>query len=330
MLNSKILATTASAIMLLALSAQAQGADVRPEAAGVIDLAARNTPDVLMERGEYWLGVMVSRATPAMQAQLKLPKDQGLLVESVQPESPAAKAGIRPFDLLLKANDTPLNDLHDLMKLINKVKEGKLTLELLRSGKHETVAATLAKRPADELDKGLSPEARAWIDKLGPKMSEGQPLRFHVFRPGQIVPPGGPVTAAAGLASANVEVTVHTKASLTDGSQIEITRKDDSPAKVVVTRDKQRWEGTSDDVSKIPEGVRAEVERLLHSPVDHIRLFTSPAAPAPGNVIYFGGPAGPPSTITLGGPSLEKRLGEMQKQIDELRRQVKALQGDKK
>ena len=79
---------------------------------------------------------------------MKLPDKQGLLVEAVEPKSPAAAAGIKPNDVLLKANDKPLADLHDVLKLINEVKEGKLTLQLLRDGKPQTVVATLAKRPA--------------------------------------------------------------------------------------------------------------------------------------------------------------------------------------
>ena len=82
--------------------------------------------------------------------------------------------------------------------------------------------------------------------------------------------------------------------------------------------DKDRWEGTSDDLSKIPEKIRPEVDRLLQSPADTIHLFASPAGPAQGNVVFFG--------IE---PNVEKRLADMQKQIDELKQQVKTLQGEK-
>ena len=109
-------------------------------------------PGVMTHRGEYWLGLIAEDPSPALQAQLKLPKDQGLVVEALQPESPAAKAGLQQYDVLLKGNDKPLTALHDLMHLIDQVKEGKLTLELLRAGKHETVIVTPAKRPANQPD----------------------------------------------------------------------------------------------------------------------------------------------------------------------------------
>jgi hypothetical protein len=261
-----------------------------------------------------------------LQEKLKLPKDQGLLVDSVEPKSPAATAGIQAGDVLLKANAKPLRDLRDLMKLINEVKDGKLTLELLRNGKRETVVATPAKRPT-----GDTAEARAWIENLRSKIVPGRDLQLHIVGPGQIVPFNGAETP--GIATTKVEVTIHTKATLGDGSQVEITREGGKPAKVVVTREKDRWAGTSDDLSKIPEKVRPEVERLLHSPMDHVRFFASPAGPAQGNVFYFGGAApmlgGAPGTMATG-PGVEKRLREMQNQIDELKQQVKALQDNAK
>jgi serine protease Do len=131
--------------------------------------------------GDYWLGVFATRPSPALQAQLTLPKDQGLLVEALQPESPAVKAGLRQYDILLKGNDKPLTGVHDLMQLIGQVKDGKLTLELLRAGKHETVTVTPAKRPA-----------------RGPEGMGGLPFVFDFVHPGQILPPGGTLIGIPG------------------------------------------------------------------------------------------------------------------------------------
>jgi hypothetical protein len=280
-----------------------------------------------IEPSEYWLGVVIGPPTPETREKLKLPKDQGLLVETVEPKSPAEKAGLKPHDVVLKANDKPLSDLRDMLKLINEVKEGKLTLDVLRDGKHETIVVNPAKRSSGDLA-----EARKWIEQLRPRMKAGQ-LGYTVVGPGQIVP-----FAAAGQPSTgqtNVEVTVHTKASLPDGWQVEITRHGGDPAKVVVTHEKERFEGTSKDLKNIPEKVRADVERLLNAPMG--RIILSPAGGgaqyvAPDNMMYFSGPA-PRSNEMPGmiavGPNVEKRLGEMQKQIDELRKQMDALQGAK-
>ena len=290
---------------------------------------------VSKDRGEYWLGVFVSRASAALQAQLKLPKDQGLLVEALQPASPAAMAGIQQYDIVLKGNDKPLSDLDDLIKLINQVKEGKLTLDLLRAGKHETVIVTPAKRPANEpgemggmwLPKSEAAE-RGLYQNLDPNFMGGQPMEFHIVHPGQILPPGGPLTVIPGGEPTTMEIVVRATSKLVDGSKVEITRHGAEPAKVVVTHDKEKWEGTSGDLSKIPEKLRPEVEKLLHPAFDHLRVMATSGEPAGGNMVYFRGatvPPGLPGQFKVQ-PDVEKRLSELQKQVDELRRTVEALQ----
>ena len=198
MLRWRLFAGAAIAAMLLPLIAKS--AD-RPKAASkplevVAEQSARGeTLGLTVEQSGYWLGVLVSRPSIEAQARLKLPKDQGLLVERVEPKSPADKAGLQPNDLLLKGNGKALNEVSELVKLLDEVKEGKLTLELLRAGKQEKVVATPAKRPARMTFEALGPEARAWLEKLGPKgglLSEEQPFKFHIIGPGQILPPGEP------------------------------------------------------------------------------------------------------------------------------------------
>ena len=127
---------------------------------------------------------MVSRPAVDVGEKLNLPKDQGLLVERVQPNSPAEKAGLKERDVLLKANGKPLGDIRYLMKLINEVKEGKLTLDLLRNGKHETLAATLAKRPPEMMPEALSPQAREWLKRFGAAVNDGQSAAVSGFRTG--------------------------------------------------------------------------------------------------------------------------------------------------
>ena len=85
----------------------------------------------------------------ALRAQLNLPEKQGLLVEGVAPESPAAKAGIEQYDILLRAGDKPLTEPRDLVEAVQAAKDGKLTIELIRGGQHKTIEATPAKRPEE-------------------------------------------------------------------------------------------------------------------------------------------------------------------------------------
>jgi C-terminal processing protease CtpA/Prc len=68
----------------------------------------------------------------------------------VLPGSPAAKAGIRPYDILLQVNDKPLRGGRDelLAEINREVKDNKLAIELLRGGKRQTLSVAPAKRPA--------------------------------------------------------------------------------------------------------------------------------------------------------------------------------------
>ena len=163
------------------LAATVPRGDDRPGSTGTLTTSCplRGTGTVMIMQddlpSDYWLGVVATRPSPALQAQLKLPKDQGLVVEALQPESPAAKAGVQQYDILLKGNDKPLTGLHDLLQLIDQVKDGKLKLELLRAGKHETVTVTPAKRPAQRAGTG-------WL---------GYRWYSNFVHPGQILPPGG-------------------------------------------------------------------------------------------------------------------------------------------
>jgi hypothetical protein len=332
MLNRMLFAAFGTAAMLVAIRARADEPSANAETAAkatdqgeAVQLEAQR---MLIEPSEYWLGVGIAPPSPESREKLKLPNDQGLMVEAVEPNSPAEKAGIKPHDVLLKANDKPLGDLRDLLKLMNEVKEGNLTLDVLRDGKHETMVAKPAKRTTDETE-----EARKWLKSLGPKMTPGQPFGFYIVRPGQIVSAGKGRTDEAGSTATKIEVTVQTKASLADGTEIEITRRGADPEKVVVRHDNKRSEGTSGDLSNIPEKIRPEVERLLNTPMGHINFFAPSDNSAAGNMMYFGGSSPRPGdmqgAITFG-PNVEKRFGEMQKQIDELRKQVEALQSGTK
>jgi hypothetical protein len=94
-----------------------------------------------------WLGLSTGEVPEALAAQLGLKPGQGLVVDFVAPDSPAANAGIQRFDVIDALNDQMLVDPAQLRKLVQMQKDGDtVQLSLYRGGKKETVAATLAKR----------------------------------------------------------------------------------------------------------------------------------------------------------------------------------------
>lgn len=104
--------------------------------------------DQVSQRGETvpYLGVMVEWIHPAFGTQMpELLKDgQGVMLAYVQPESPAAKAGLKPHDVLLTYDDQKLFTPGQLVRLIHADKTGReVKLGIVRAGKTEEVTVKL-------------------------------------------------------------------------------------------------------------------------------------------------------------------------------------------
>jgi hypothetical protein len=86
-------------------------------------------------------GIRFSPPSNDLRDYLGLPKDQGLMIEEVDPGSPAAKAGLKIRDIILKLNDQPVpSDTNKASKLFTDVKDGaSVDLTILRRGKEEVI-----------------------------------------------------------------------------------------------------------------------------------------------------------------------------------------------
>ena len=69
-------------------------------------------------------------------------------IESVTPDSPAAKAGLRDGDVILKIDSTEIGSIADFDDLLRGMKPGnEITLQVRRGSERITVTLTLGKRP---------------------------------------------------------------------------------------------------------------------------------------------------------------------------------------
>ncbi|MEA2248108.1 MAG: hypothetical protein QOH46_2637 [Solirubrobacteraceae bacterium] len=130
-----------------------------------IDTAKRILPQLKSEgrvdRGFLGVdGITIDKSL----APLNLPVDQGALVQTVTPGSPADKAGIRGGgiaaelggasirlggDIILAVDSRRIRTSDDLASAIaGKQKGEKVRIELVREGRRQTVEVTLAQRPA--------------------------------------------------------------------------------------------------------------------------------------------------------------------------------------
>lgn len=261
-----------------------------------------------MQMPKYWIGLLGGAITPdhPLRAHLDLPENAGLIVANVVPDSPAAKAGLKKHDILLKANDKDLHEMQDLVELVMSEgpKKGQITLEILRHNKRETVYLTPEERPANvpmpqnDIEHGMGGGEFGLPNELLERFGGGNfPMEFRNFGPGVIAGGGGGV------------------ANMPNGVSVSIKKENDKPAEITVKRGNDTWTVVGDDpesLKQLPEDLRPFVAGMLRGRgmVEMPRFDR----PAPG----------------LGGsPQLQDRLERMEKRLEQLQKRLGADQAEK-
>ncbi|MFW6324104.1 MAG: DegQ family serine endoprotease [Desulfovibrionales bacterium] len=99
-----------------------------------------------------WLGVTIQDMDPNTARALDLPEPVGALVASVQPNGPAAGAGLKAGDVVLEVNGNTIQDAHDLTRVIGRVDPGEtIRVTFWRNGEREQVRVELGERDAEAL-----------------------------------------------------------------------------------------------------------------------------------------------------------------------------------
>jgi putative serine protease PepD len=92
-------------------------------------------------RKEGFLGVSLAQRTDG---------GVGSIIETVQPDSPAAEAGIKVDDIVLAVDSEPVNGQAGLVAAIRDRSPGDtITIDLVRDGERLSLSATLVARPRD-------------------------------------------------------------------------------------------------------------------------------------------------------------------------------------
>jgi serine protease Do len=87
--------------------------------------------------------------------QFNLPNLNGALVTTVDPESPAGKAGFKEGDFVTEFNGKKVKDMRQLRLMVSQTAPGrKVMVRFLRDGKEKTLSATLGEMPKEELARG--------------------------------------------------------------------------------------------------------------------------------------------------------------------------------
>ena len=130
---------------------------IKPEQGQGIGMAissdiARRVAEQIIKNGKVvraYLGIIPLPVTPALARDRGLPEEQGgALVGAVRPESPAAKAGILPGDVVVRLDNKDVDDPANLRTRAFTLPIGsKVPVEFYRGGKKQSVDVTVEAMP---------------------------------------------------------------------------------------------------------------------------------------------------------------------------------------
>ncbi|WP_111414270.1 Do family serine endopeptidase [Billgrantia lactosivorans] len=112
---------------------------------------ARSILEDLVTQGRVirgWLGIEAQELSQDLAASFGLQTPRGVVISAVVPDGPAARAGLRPGDVLLEVDGRPILDARAAMSDIAAIEPGAtLPLTLVRSGETFTVELEVGERP---------------------------------------------------------------------------------------------------------------------------------------------------------------------------------------
>ena len=196
------------------------------------EIVADLEDDGKVQRG--WLGVQIQGVDEDLASHLGLDKPRGALVGEVQPDSPAAAAGVEQGDVVLSFNGKPIDQVRQLSRTVAEVQPGsKAKIEVWRDGKEKTLDVQIAAMPAQDevasteeaapapgqprLGLALAPIAPEQRDELGLKPGEKGVLVTEVV-------PDGPAEAK-GLRAGDVILSIDRKPVAAPADVVAAIRK---------------------------------------------------------------------------------------------------------
>jgi C-terminal processing protease CtpA/Prc len=240
--------------------------------------------------GGSYLGVYLSDVDAEDVSELGLKAERGALVESVADESPAAESGIEANDVILTWNDTPIESVAQLTRLVRETPAGRtVELGVMRDGRQRDIDVTVRKRSRQGYAYRIGPQMERAREAYGRALGRVEGLRdrfdaehvrsFFTGRPrlgvslqnltpqlgeffGIDTGEGALVTsvsddspaAKAGLRAGDVIVSVDGEAVEGPGGVMRaISKRDEGEVEITVMRDKKR-RTISATLEKVEEG----------------------------------------------------------------------------
>ena len=123
------------------------------------------------------IGVQIDQVSKEVAESLGMGQPKGALVRGVEPNSPAAKAGLEPGDIILKFDGREIEKSVDLPRLVGNTRPGsKSTVTVLRRGSQRDLSVTVAELEPERAEgKPAAPEkppATGAVPSLGLTLAE--------------------------------------------------------------------------------------------------------------------------------------------------------------
>ncbi len=132
-----------------------------------------------------WLGARGQRVDHELARSLGLPRPTGVLVNSIHPESPARRAGLRVGDVIVSVEGKEIADEHALgFRVATLEIDGTAVLDIVRDGARLTLEISLRQAPEvppRDVTKitGENPYSGAEIANLSPALAEELSMDTH-------------------------------------------------------------------------------------------------------------------------------------------------------
>ncbi|PHS32366.1 MAG: serine peptidase [Methylophaga sp.] len=115
----------------------------------VMDVVAQIKSQGYVSRG--WLGVVIQDVTRELAESFGLKKPHGALISRVLPQSPAAKAGFEPGDVILKFNGKKIDTSSALPPIVGRTAIGQsVPVEIMRNNARKTMHVKVEQLPEDD------------------------------------------------------------------------------------------------------------------------------------------------------------------------------------
>ena len=178
---------------------------------------AMNVADQLKTHGKVsrgQLGVSIQEVTQELAQSFGLSQPRGALVVRVEAQSPAARAGVQPGDIILQLNDRRIDSSKDLPMLVGGMRPGtKIKLLVWRKGSELKIEATLGELSGDGAPaQSAEPAQQSYqFGKLGLVVSEipASQLTQIGLRGGLLIEKVQGPAARAGLLAGDVIIGVN-------------------------------------------------------------------------------------------------------------------------